>query len=152
MWGALSKCTEAFSYLEWCLDSDYVIAILFLRKIADFHSCWGESSRFCRVGREGNFHGHSGRAPFLYLPFAVFWVKWKTLGSICYSLFCEVLPSPNPTFFIFQLLMGKSFLTPEYLFSKLFWLHNMVPAPKEYQTQKAGYNAAPKLTPFFCGA
>lgn len=50
----------------------------------------------------------SDMVPFLCLHFAVLWVKWKTLGSICYSLFCEVLPpSPNPTFFIFQLLMGN---------------------------------------------
>lgn len=93
----------------------------------------------------------SDMVPFLCLHFAVLWVKWKTLGSICYSLFCEVLPPQSQSYlFHISAFNGQSFLTSEFLFSKLFWLL-MVPAPKEYQTWKVGYNAAPKLTPFICG-
>lgn len=139
------------------LDQDYVIAILFLREITDFHSSWGDSSLFCRVGHEGNFHGHSGRRTdqvigYLSYIYILLFSEWngRHLGQFVIHYSVRFSPPPSQSYlFHISAFNGQSFLTPEFLFSKLFWLL-MVPAPKEYQTWKVGYNAAPKLTPFIC--
>lgn len=102
-------------------------------------------------GNEANFHGRCGRRADTFL-ISAFCCSLSTMEDIWITLllFCEVPLHPSPTFFIFQLLMGKSFLTPEFLFSKLFWLHNVVLTPKNTKCKKLDITLPQDLHHLFC--